>query len=204
MPLKVCPEDAALNGERHLLRGLVLQQRGELEEALWQFDQACAADDRPVLRCRRVEVLWSLERFDEALTDLNEVLTDLPDAVPLLVLRGRVLVQLGRLREAAIDFDRVLQIDAQNVEALHGRALVFIDDRQLELAMSLLDAALRIAPDEPNSLLSRARLLWDDRELRLAEKDLSKLLSKSSQLHPCHHVSSRNSTPSATLRRCPR
>lgn len=178
------PEDAALNGERHLLRGLVLQQRGELEEALWQFDQACAADDRPLLRCRRVEVLWNLERFDEALTDLNEVLTDLPDAVPLLVLRGRVLVQLGRLREAAIDFDRVLQIDAQNVEALHGRALVFIDDRQLELAMSLLDAALRIAPDEPNSLLSRAKLLWDDRELRLAEKDLSKLLSKSPNFIP--------------------
>jgi len=178
------PDDDALTGERHMLRGLVLQQRGELEEALWQFDRACAADDRPQLRCRRVEVLWSLERFDEALTDLNEVLADLPDAVPLLVLRGRVLVQLRRPHEAAIDFDRVLQIDAQNVDALHGRAVVFIDDQQLELAMNLLDAALRIAPDEPNSLLARARLLWDERELRLAEADLSKLLTKSPNFIP--------------------
>jgi tetratricopeptide (TPR) repeat protein len=129
-------------------------------------------------------VLWKLERFDEALTDLNEVLTDLPDAAPLLVLRGRVLLQLGRMHEAASDFDRVLQLDPKNAEALHGRAVVLIEDQQPELAMSLLDAALRIAPEDPNSLLSRARLLWDDRELRLAEADLSKLLTKSPNFIP--------------------
>lgn len=173
------PEDASLIGEQHMLRGMVLQQRENFEEALWHFDQACAVDDRHIIRCRRIEVLWRLERFKEALKDLNLVLTDLPDAIPLLTLRGRVQLQLKQPQKAAMDFDRVLQLDPQHVEALHGRAMVFIEDKQPQLAMSLLNAALQTAPTDPQSLMARARLHWEDRELRLAEADLTKLLTHS-------------------------
>ncbi|MFM8474229.1 MAG: tetratricopeptide repeat protein, partial [Planctomycetaceae bacterium] len=178
------PEDESLASEQHLLRGMVLQQQGDFEEALWHFDQACAVDERPILRCRRVEALWKLDRLEEALTELNLLLTDLPEAASLLVLRGRVLLRMGQVQQAAADFDRVLQQDPRNVDALQGRAVVFIDDHQPELAMSLLDAALHIEPADPNSLLTRARLFWEDHELQRAENDLTRLLDHAPDLIP--------------------
>jgi tetratricopeptide (TPR) repeat protein len=178
------PDDAGLASEQHLLRGMVLQQQGDFEDALWHFDQACAVDDRPILRCRRVEALWKLERLEEALAELNLLLTDLPEAAPLLVLRGRIQLRMGQPAQAAADFDRAIQLDPQNVDALQGRAVVFIDDRQPELAMSLLDAALRIEPADPNSLLTRARLFWEDHELQRAENDLTRLLDHAPDFIP--------------------
>ncbi|MFM7056627.1 MAG: tetratricopeptide repeat protein, partial [Planctomycetota bacterium] len=178
------PELAGLAGEQHLLKGLVLHYRGDHEEALWHFDQACAVDDRPIIRCRRVEALWKLDRLEEALSELNLLLTELPDAAPLLVLRGRVHLRLGQPQQAAADFDRAMQLDPQNADALQGRAVVFIEEHQPELAMSLLDTALRIQPAEPNSLLARARLLWEDNELPRAEKDLTTLLDDTPEFVP--------------------
>ena len=65
-----------------------------------------------------------MERFEEALADLNMALEAWPEDAACYHARGTVLARLGRLAGAQMDLDHALRLRPDDITALKARAEV--------------------------------------------------------------------------------
>jgi predicted O-linked N-acetylglucosamine transferase (SPINDLY family) len=90
-------------------------------------------------------VLFSLQRFNEALTNFNQALAIKPDFAEAYANRGSTLFRLNRCDEALNDFDRALQINSDlhsEVYANRGNALFIL--RRFEEALASYEQGVSI------------------------------------------------------------
>ncbi len=82
-------------------RGLLFWKLGKNDAALTDFSAALEGDPNlPQARFNRATVYFETQKFNEALADINIVLSRRPRAVDALDLRGRILLRMGRVDEA--------------------------------------------------------------------------------------------------------
>lgn len=70
----------------------------------------------------RTEYLVALERADEAIAHVGEMLEKRPDSSALLALRGKLGVAAGNGEAARADYARALELDPRSIDALLGLA----------------------------------------------------------------------------------
>ena len=90
------------------------------------------------------------EKYDEAITDLNEVIRINPQNAEVYIMRGNAKIELGRFEEALADFNEVIRINPQNAGGYGWRGNAKIALGRYDEAISDYNEFIRINP--PNAM----------------------------------------------------
>lgn len=123
------------------------------------------ADERGQAVEIRANVLMAMQRYDQALADLNELIDSENPNYALLYERATAYYELGRYAEAKSDFNRMLRLNPYSREATMGLARVAVKENNLGTANDLSDRAVAMTPADPDIYIRRAsvRTLMGDR-----------------------------------------
>lgn len=113
----------------------------------------------------RAKVYQRQKKYDDALADLNSVLSMSPQDYGTIYQRAVVLYELGRYQEANADYNLMLRLNPRSQDALLGLASVAVKQNNLGTANDLADRAVALSPNRSEIYIGRAsvrRLMGDD------------------------------------------
>ncbi len=116
------------------------------------------APDEPALVLDRALALGAMERYAEALEDLDRAVALDPSRADAWVLRGAAQRRLGRAAEAERDVARALALSPDNAEALLERGALRRSRGDVRGARADWERAARLAPDSDAAELARQYL----------------------------------------------
>lgn len=116
------------------------------------------APDDPALLLDRALALGAMERYAEALEDLDRAVQFDPYRADAWVLRGAAKRQLGRAADAERDVAHALSLAPDNAEALLERAALRRARGDVRGARADWDRAARVAADPDTAELARRNL----------------------------------------------
>ncbi|MCM1162843.1 MAG: tetratricopeptide repeat protein [Muribaculaceae bacterium] len=136
----------------------------DLNTAIKYFGPDQTDERRQALEIR-ANVLMAMQKYEQALADLNELIDGDNPNFPLLYERATALYELGRYQEAKTDFNRMLRLNPYSREATLGLARVAVKENNLGTANELADRAVSMTPSDPDIYIRRAsvRTLMGDR-----------------------------------------
>ncbi len=138
----------------------------DLNNALKYYDVKEEADQRVQAMRMRADVLMAMGKYDQALEDINFLLSENPQNFPLLYERGTALYETGRYPEAEADFNTMLRINPRSQEAMLALARVAVKRNNLGLANDYADRAVGLTPGNSSIYMRRAgvRTLMGNRQ----------------------------------------
>lgn len=149
--------------ETHNLKGIALQQAGQLDEALAACEAALAdAPDYSDAVNNRAATLWALGRNAEALEGFDQALRLKPDYVETHYNRGNVLRDLLRLDEAVAAFDRAIALNPDFAPARRNKAFVALLRGDFATGLPLYEWRKRLTP--PVEARDYPQPLWTGQE----------------------------------------
>ncbi|EAQ77997.1 tetratricopeptide repeat protein [Blastopirellula marina] len=129
-------------------RGICVAELGEPERGLSLLDQCQSDPPFPPLLIERATILTQLERFEEAIADIDQAVrlgANFPEAWSN---RGECLVRLGQFPEAVISFETALTRSSMFVPALYGKARALCLCQQMDAAREALELYFTVADEE--------------------------------------------------------
>ncbi len=119
---KLSQED--LESILYILKGEVLQNLSQPNEAIDAYDRAIASDASSIVLVRRGSLYRNLEQYDLALQDFDRATNSNPKYIDAYINRGLTYYQLGNYAQALNDFNHVISLDYLDPRGYLGRGLV--------------------------------------------------------------------------------
>ncbi len=134
-----------------------LEQQGQLTQAVQLLERAVtiAPSDLPARNALAL-CLQRVERFDEALAHVDQLLVDHPNLAFLHANRGNALISLGALGSAKLSHLRALELEPSNLAAIVALASIATSRGEHAEARSWAERALAQVPGLPDAVLSLA------------------------------------------------
>lgn len=147
-------------GEAHSHLGFALERRGNVPEAIAQYEQALRLnpDLAEVHRMLGNHLLES-DRVPEAITHYEQTIRLDPDWAEAHNNLGTALMQMGKLPEAAEHFKQALRIIPDLAEAHNNLAVALMQMGKLPEALEHFEQALRSRPDDAETHYDLGRAL---------------------------------------------
>nr|WP_237540216.1 tetratricopeptide repeat protein [Streptomyces sp. SID4917] len=162
---------------------LVAVHEGELEEALrlvsegivW-LDRSLGASEhalhRSVLKHNRSQVLIALGRYEEALTDLDEVIAVDSNHPEYHFDRGNLLRRLDRPADAVVCYERAMALSPPFPEVVYNRADTRLELGDIPGALADFGYAVELDPGRVDAYVNRASLRYATDDLAGAGQDI--------------------------------
>lgn len=158
-----------------------LEMQGRYEDAARLLERAVAIapDD---IGCRNALslVLQRLDRGEEALRHVDELVRRQPDLGFAHANRGNALITLGNLGQARLSHLRAVELEPGNLVALAAIASIATRRGEHDEARGWAERALAVAPGFPDPILSLAAADLAAGDLGMAERRLRALLADGS------------------------
>jgi suppressor of tumorigenicity protein 13 len=120
-----------------------LKSAGDYPAALLKYNSAItSAPPSALLLANRADVLFRLNRYQDALSDCNEALVKNPDSAKALRIRGRALKELGEFERSIKDLAASQQIDYDDGAA---EDLKFVTDKMKEIGADHVKIKLEVS-----------------------------------------------------------
>ena len=120
-----------------------LKSSGDYPAALLKYNSAItSAPPSALLLANRADVLFRLQRYQDAVTDCNEALVKNPDSAKALRIRGRALKELGEFERSIKDLAASQQIDYDDGAA---EDLKFVTDKMKEIGADHVKVKLEVS-----------------------------------------------------------
>ncbi|RXK52416.1 tetratricopeptide repeat protein [Aquirufa rosea] len=158
-------------------RGLIYEQLEKNEEALNDFSEAVALDAKfgPALY-KKVEMLQSMKRLDEAEQEAQKLVKLLPDSSACHRLQGDIFFEKEMNNQALASYEKAIQLDTNSVEALINKGVVLQTIGELDLAEKSFRHALTKGKYKHLIYNNLGYLEIERRQWKLAEKWVRKAL----------------------------
>ena len=130
-------------------RGLVLQQLGRLEDALFAFSEAGKGKAMPIKfsglpHLESGKILFGMGRYGQAITEIDQALLkglqDTENKFTALKIRAQCNVKSGRAADAVTDYRRALEINPADRSTRVGLALALRGNGKNDEAMAVLNS----------------------------------------------------------------
>ncbi len=157
----------------HFNLGVVLLEKGNVDEAIGQFEQALQSEPGYADSHFNLGVaLLKKGKVDEAIGQFEQALQSEPGRVDFHINLGAALLQKGRVDEAIRHFQTALDLDANSAEACYGLGDAYSREGRMAEAINQYQKALQINPAYPEALNNLASLMaiCPDVSLRNGEK----------------------------------
>lgn len=126
-----------ISPKTHLAAGQMLEQQGDLQGAILQYEKAVAADPRFTAAYNRLGIVYQrLGRFDEADRIMVQGLKADPGSATLANNLGYSLLQQGRLPAAEKAFRQALMISPQFKRARMNLGIVLAKTNRIEAGLT--------------------------------------------------------------------
>ncbi|RKO91226.1 hypothetical protein BDK51DRAFT_37796 [Blyttiomyces helicus] len=119
---------------------------------------------RGILYCR-------VERYTEALTDLNRAVQYDPFNSDAYWYRHQLHLLFGNIQEALDDLDSITKTNKQHFGAIQGKARIYQELGMIKLAIVNYSQIIKLKPDEPDGYYNRACLFEAENEAVYANED---------------------------------
>jgi protein O-GlcNAc transferase len=160
-----------------LIRGIELQQQGQIEEAAQVFRAVLSIDpNHPAALYSLAVIAINDGRPDEALRLTQSGIAISPGFAPLWFAHGSVLQALEHKQEALDAFDAALRYQPDYVEALVNSGVLLRDFHRHHEALERFNRVLTIKPDHTTALANCAILLTEFKQSELAIRRFERLL----------------------------
>jgi Flp pilus assembly protein TadD len=157
-----------------------LEQEGKYEEALRLLARAVAIAPKDIGARNALGLcLQRLDRPDEALYHIDELLRQQPDLPFAHANRGNALMALGSLGRAKLSHLRAFELDPRNFSATAALASIATHRGQHEEAREWAQRTLGIVPGFPDAILCLAAAELAGGNLAAAESRLRRLINDS-------------------------
>jgi len=141
------------------VKGVVSARRGLLDDACRQFDDILLSDPGHVrARLNRATARMLLNQHDEALDDVNQLLSDHPELDLARLRRGEILMSLGEWEQAEICFREILDKNGAHPLALTCMGGCMIAQDRMSEAEGPLNEAIRLDPTHSEGWYQRGLL----------------------------------------------
>ena len=130
----------------------------------------------PILRAR-ARAHRDLERYDEALADIDAALAIRPDDAALYQDRGLILDWKGDNEAALAEYDRAAALDPEDSWTHYARGMVLKELRRLEESIAAFDQALLISPNYAGAFEGRAAAHQLDKNYHAAYDDYGRAVT---------------------------
>ena len=158
-------------------RGLVYNDRGKSELALFDFNRAIEINPNSTDAYNNRAILFSNQGKSElALADLNRAIEINPNNVDAYNNRANIYRDRGKLELALADYNRALEIDPQLAQTYNNRGVFYYSQNKLELALADYNRALEINSDYDTAYNNRGNLYRNRGKLELALADYSRAI----------------------------
>jgi tetratricopeptide (TPR) repeat protein len=155
---------------RHHQRGVELQQRGAMREAVEAYQAALALDPRLELtRSNLAMVFYQLGEIEPAIGQYKALLEEHPLNVKARYNLGVVYASIGRYEQALAEYRQVLSLEAGHAMALSNVAWILGQQQRYGEAISTLERLLPINPGDTSVLFQLGQMHKLGGELAQAE-----------------------------------
>jgi protein O-mannosyl-transferase len=135
-------------GPAHYNLGVVLLQKGSMDEAMGQFQEALQIKPDDARSHHNLgSALLHQGRVDEAIAEYQKALQFAPSYADAHNNLGSALLQKGQLEAAMAEYRQALQVSPDFAEACNNLGLALLRKGGVEEAMAQYERALRIDPE---------------------------------------------------------
>ena len=170
---------------------LIAYQRDEPDAAVERLDEF--ARDNPSFAVDMVQakaqLLASLERYDEALTNYDKMVTFRPDDEGIALGRAELLLRMDRIDESVDQYRNVVKRWPESALALNALGYTLADrTEQYKEAEKLIRKALKYDPDSPAIIDSLGWVLHKRGQHEAALEELQKAYEKLDDPEVASHI----------------
>ncbi len=170
---------------------LIAYQRDEPDAAVERLDEF--ARDNPSFAVDMVQakaqLLASLERYDEALTNYDKMVTFRPDDEGIALGRAELLLRMDRIDESVDQYRKVVKRWPESALALNALGYTLADrTEQYKEAEKLIRKALKYDPDSPAIIDSLGWVLHKRGQHEAALEELQKAYEKLDDPEVASHI----------------
>jgi len=152
---------------------------GEIEKGVADLKRLVEAHGELLpVRIGLVQALAKLEKYDEALAQLDEVQKQRDDVPAVYMLRAQILVQQKKLDAAIETLDDAVKLDPRNLGSLFMRAEVHAQREAWKDAERDLNLILNQQPGQPQAILLLSGVFAEQKKYREAVNAVNDLLKK--------------------------
>lgn len=134
----------------YILRGDVYARLNQIEEALRNYEQACALEPQnKMIKVKCATLLLENNELQKALPIMNELekyekFTNTPPYLELISTYGIRLISNGEVAEAIAIFKKVVDINPRNPEVWVNLGSAYFNSKQFDMALENYQEALKI------------------------------------------------------------
>jgi protein O-mannosyl-transferase len=144
----------------HINLGIALHEKGQLDAALSQLQEAARLKPNHADACSNLGVVLDEEgQTDEAIRQLQKAIRLKPDHTDAHYNLGNVLARKGQTAEAIRQFQQALRLKPDNPAARNNLGLALARQGQTDEAISQFQEALRLKPDHADAHLNLGNAL---------------------------------------------
>lgn len=143
--------------QAYYVQGVALSSQEKAEEAVAAYTKALEINPRfyEALRARSINYLNPLERYSQALADIEQAITYQPSDWNLYWIKSTILLQLFRNEDALAAANEALSLNADHPFAYEQRGVAHSQLGQAEQALADYNRALEINPVNEDAYLYR-------------------------------------------------
>jgi tetratricopeptide (TPR) repeat protein len=164
------------------------QASGENEKALIALDaQLRSSKTNYMIQLQKAEMLFTMERYDEAEKILAEVVKNQPTFVPALMYKAFVAIQTKHFDAAKEMVEKTLRLDPDNEQALIYQSIIQMENKSYDAAISTLNLILDENKDHLTALRNRALVNLKAEHLEEAKEDYEHLRNLAPNSYAVHY-----------------
>ncbi|MEY4591501.1 MAG: hypothetical protein RIR18_396 [Pseudomonadota bacterium] len=157
----------------HYFLGQIAEQEHDPQAAIGHFEAVRRGEYWFNARLRVIRLLKSEREESKALTELEKLLSKLPDQPELLYEAALLAEKVGRLDQMEKNLRHLLKLEPDNALALNALGYSLADHRtKLPEAQSLVSKALSLQPEDPFIMDSMGWVLYRQGNLEQAHSQL--------------------------------
>ena len=186
--IELAPENPDIV-EAYYQRGNAYQDKGELDLAIDDYNQALKLDPRLVEAYNNRGITYSRKgELDRAIRDLDRVIELDPSYTDAYSNRGLAYLRKGDLDRGIRDLDQVIKLNPGLVGAYHNRGTARRTKGNLDLAIADYNQIIKLNPRSPEAYYNRGITYQIKGELDLAIDDYNQTV----KLNPRHALAYNN------------
>ncbi len=172
-------EQGPENGALYYNMGLCLSRLGQPAEAIEYYTKALSFDQNLIQPL--VSRGWAyskLEKYDQALVEINRALRQNPDDPKILYNFGAIYLQMGKYDQAIKYYGLCLEQDQTMAQAFNNRGICFLKKTSYDLARKDFSKAHALRSKNPDYLFNRGLANEADHAFDEAISDYSMALDR--------------------------
>ena len=130
----------------------------------------------PTFIVNRIEAYEQLDRYDEAMSDLDYMIRRNPNMLELFFEKGRLFLVKGDTISALNEFDSLVKRDSKNTTIIGARAVVRLMVDDTKGALADYNQAIDLGSKNPSHFMNRGILNYRDKKYMLALADYDRAI----------------------------